>query len=158
MVSMAVGTAALCWGVLVLDGLDAGRWCAAVGVALATVVARVGLVPKDTPVPPMRSAGRTVTRHAYPRYEKIASTVQWGVQDRRYFDRVLAPLLHDIARDLDPAAPPESLRTRLGEKSWSLLDPKRPLATGAPGDQAAPTVAELTVLLDRLEDRSTGWS
>ena len=156
--SVAVGTTALTWGVLVLGGLDAGRWCAAVAVALATLIARAALVPTDKPPPPMRSAGRTIPNQPYPSYVKIESTVRSGLRDRRYFDRVLAPLLRDIARDLDPDAPPGTLRERLGATWWPLLDPQRPPVTGAPGDPTAPTAAELAALLDRLEDRSTGWS
>jgi hypothetical protein len=111
---------------------------------------------------PARSSGRrTEPAPAFPRYDRLLGIVEHSLRDRRYFDRVLVPLLRGIVVDLaeppsDPRAEADALRERLGPRLAELLDPGRPadtMNTGRPED--ARLIADL---LDRLEPLERSWT
>lgn len=158
---------ASCWvlaaslAVAALLGSRAAAWTAAgclalaLGLMLSTIKVAAATVIRE----PFRR--QELPHKRYPRFEAILGELGWAVQDRRYFDRVLAPLLRDIAADLTGSIDAQRslalLRAALGETLWPLLDPDRGPATGAPGEPAAPSVAQLAALVDRLEHLERSW-
>ena len=129
-------------------------------ITLGVVAATVKAAPATVVWEPHRR--QELPHKRYPRFEAMLSELGWAVQDRRYFDRVLAPLLRDIAADLTGSADAQRnrvlLRGALGETLWPLLDPDRVPATGAPGEPAAPNIAQLAALTDRLEHLKRSWT
>jgi hypothetical protein len=109
----ACAASAACWVSAVLGGLVAARWSAAGCVALATLLAHAVTPRQNAPRRPRYGVGRTVVRHPYPRFDQLVSIVEWAQRDRRYYDRVLTPLLEQIAADVDDTAPVDALRTEL---------------------------------------------
>jgi hypothetical protein len=114
-IAIIAGLAA-CWIAGVLGGIDAARWCAGGCVVLVTLVLRALTPPQDTPRTPRYGAGRTVVRHAYPRYHRLTSMVLSASADRRYYDRVLTPLLDKITAEVDDPAPVDAVRADVAEE------------------------------------------
>ena len=115
-VVVIVAAVAACWVAAALGGLDAARWCAAGCVAVAALVFRALTPPQRTPHTPQYGAGRAVVRHPYPRFDQLVSMVSSAQQDRRYHDRVLMPLLDEIASEVEDPAPVEALRREATEE------------------------------------------
>jgi hypothetical protein len=109
----ACAAGAACWVSAVLGGLAAARWCAAGCAALAALVIHAVTPREDAPRAPRHGAGRSIVRHPYPRFDQLVSIVKWAQRDRRYHDRVLTPLLEQIAADVDDTAPVDALRAEL---------------------------------------------
>jgi hypothetical protein len=114
-VIVACAAGAACWVSAVLGGLEGARWCAAACTALGTLVIHAVTPREVAPRTPRYGVGRTVVRHAYPRFDQLVSIVDWAQRDRRYYDRVLTPLLEQIAADVDDPAPVDALRAELGD-------------------------------------------
>jgi transcriptional regulator GlxA family with amidase domain len=109
-VAVIAAAVAACWVAAVLGGLDAARWCAAGCVAAATVVMRALTPPQHRPRTPRYGAGRAVVRRPYPRFDQLVAVISSAQRDRRYHDRVLTPLLDQIATEADEPVPIEALR------------------------------------------------
>ncbi len=107
---------AACWVTAVLGGLEAARWCAAGCIALAALVTRAITPPQHRARTPQYGIGRGLVRHPYPRFEQLASVISWAQRDRRYYERVLTPLLDEISADVDEPAPVAALRTEVAEE------------------------------------------
>jgi len=158
----AVLVLGLCLAAGALFGVTTAAAVAAAALALVLACALAVLRPEAFSGEPARASGRsTEPAPAFPRYERLLGIVTHGLRDRRYFDRVLAPLLHGIVLDLaeppaDPRARAAVLRERLGPRLYELLDPDRPAEsqnTGRPEDDRL--VADL---LDRLEPLEQPWT
>ena len=158
----AVLILALCLvtGALLGTGVAAGFGAAALVIVLASSTTAVR--PQWVAEAVHRSRGRRTTpAPAFPRYQQLERMLGQGLRDRRYFDRVVAPLLRGIAVDLieppaDPTAEADALRERLGDEITRLVDPTRPhenANSGRPED--ARLVAEL---LDRIEPLERSWT
>ncbi len=111
----ACAAAGLCWASAVLGGMVAARTCAAVCAALATLVIRALVPPQATPTSPRYGVDRTVVRQPYPRFHQLVSVVEWARRDRRYHDRVLAPLLDQVASDVDDETLVQALRSEIAD-------------------------------------------
>jgi hypothetical protein len=160
---------ALCGAVLILGlclaaGALFGSTAASVVAGIAAVVVLLcslaALRPDEVAGEPGRSSGRSAEpAPAFPSYDRLLSMVEYGLRDRRYFDRVVAPLLRGIALDLvhplGQTGNTTSLREQFGMELGELLDPDRPAETdntGRPRDQAL-----IADLLDRLEPLEQLW-
>ena len=115
-VVVIVAAVTACWVAAVLGGLDAARWCAAGCIAVAALLMRAITPPQRRARTPRYGIGRGVVRHPYPRFEQLASVISWAQRDRRYYDRVLTPLLDEISADSDESAPIAALRTEVAEE------------------------------------------
>jgi hypothetical protein len=130
-------------------GTGAVAWVAAAGTLVVTLVA----ASRVRPGPQYRQAPRNYGRRAesprpYPRYHRLTLMLDQALRDRRYFDRVLVPVLRDLALDLADGRP-------LPPPLAALLDPDRPpetSTTGRPEDRQ-----RLSELLDRLETPEERW-
>jgi hypothetical protein len=89
---------------------------------------------------------------AFPGYRRLSSDLAYATSDGRYFERVVAPRLRALARDVaahrNGAEPTDTeLAARLGEPAWRLLSP-----SPQPRDLDEPiTAAELAALLSTIE-------
>jgi hypothetical protein len=156
----------LVFAVCLTAGLTAGTraagWVAAAGVFVAAIALLARLAPAVTLTSRTRERVRTEAKVGYPRYDRLSAMLSWALRDPRYFDRMLWPLLRDIALDLQRAAGPGArsgeLRTALGERfGWLLDGPPSDPATGSSG-RARPDRAELSALLDRLDELERSWT
>jgi len=133
----------------------------AVGGAVAGYV--VGLFMLRLDLAPAIAAARRRRRPAamedaqFGRYRSIVSAVVWAGHSPRHRDRMLRPVLQQIAaarlsdrHAVDPVTAPERARALLGLPAWHLVDPHRPPSE----DSAGPGIAlpELALVVQRLEE------
>lgn len=143
-----------------LLGSAAVPWAGGLLTLVVTVAVAVRLRPPPPAAPPPRNRGRRVRPPLpFPRYRELVRTVEQALGDQRYFDRVLVPLLREIAADLTPrdgpGPDPDARPAWLGPDLSALLDPLRPARTqssGRPEDRRL-----LDQLLDRLDRPEERW-
>lgn len=88
----------------------AARWTAtAIGV-LGVAVVLIHLPADVTPRLPRRGILTTARPDPNPRFSDLARTIGWARQDRRYYVRVLLPLLDDLRGDLDDPTPIDTIQ------------------------------------------------
>jgi hypothetical protein len=150
---------AVCLSTALTAGSRAAGWAAAAGVVIAAIALLARLAPAPTIASAPHGSVRAQPKVGYPRYDRLAAMLSWALRDPRYFDRMLWPLLRDIALDLQRSASPADsgeLRAVLGERFAWLLDEPGTDAALPPG--ARPTRAELSALVDRLNELERTWT
>jgi hypothetical protein len=152
---------AVCLTAALTAGTRAAGWAAAAGVFVATIALLARLAPAATVATRPYGRLRTEPKVGYPRYDRLAAMLSWALRDPRYFDRMLWPLLRDIALDLQRSAGPDAaageLRTLLGERFGWLLDGPGTAPSAVRGSQSRPGRAELSALVDRLNELERSW-
>jgi hypothetical protein len=155
-------TFAVCLTAGLTAGTSAAGWAAAAGVFVAAIALLARLTPAVTLTTRTRERVRTEAKVGYPRYDRLCAMLSWALRDSRYFDRMLWPLLRDIALDLqraaDPGARAGELRAALGERFEWLLDGPPGNLSGASSARTRPDRAELSALLDRLNELERSWT
>lgn len=125
-----------------LGYLAAGTLGLLIGVAAAAVAGvlalRVSMAPPAPPPPRRRPA--PLEDAAFPRYRSIVSAVGWAAHSPRHFDRVLRPVLVQVAaarladrHGIDLHARPADAARVLGPDVWPLVDPARPMSEDSRG-------------------------
>jgi hypothetical protein len=153
---------AVCLSTALTAGTRAAGWAAAAGVLVAALALLARLTPAPTVVSAPRASVRAQPKVGYPRYDRLAAMLSWALRDPRYFDRMLWPLLRDIALDLQrsagPGAAAAELRAALGERFVWLLDGPERDQVAAAGPGGRPGRAELSALVDRLNELERSWT
>lgn len=156
-----VSAFAACLVAAAVLGSRAAEWGAAACLAVASAALVAAMKPATVTTVHEPYRPRTARPRAYPRFDHLRSMLGHALDDRRSFDRVLAPLLRDLAVDAAVRGPStdaaHQLRAAVGEQLWTLLDPDR-LPVNARDELAPPAPHEMADLLDRLEHQERQWS
>jgi hypothetical protein len=92
----------------------------------------------------------------FPSYRATVSAVAWAAHSARHRDRILRPLLSEVAaarlaerHGVNLVRDPERARELLGAQLWFLVDPDRAPAVESRGGGLA--VSDLDLAVSRLE-------
>lgn len=153
---------AACVSCAAVVGARAAAWAAATCLAITLAVVLAAVRPARATIVREPFRRQELVGKKYPTFDALLDKLGSAVRDRRHFDRVLAPLLRDIARDLpQPSAAAMTLtrlRSALGDDLWPLLDPDRRPASSGRDEPAAPSLDELAELVGRLEHLEQPWT
>lgn len=120
--------------------------------ALTALGYRMAVTPPTDPGTGGPDPDAPVPGRPFPRFVEWHTHLAEGRRDLRYYDRVLRPRLHELAIDrardrYGPQAGDSLVRSRLGERAWSLVDPAIRTDQRVPG----PAEADLAHLIEQLE-------
>jgi hypothetical protein len=152
MVCAVLACAIIGWFGFAIAGWSGLVWSACAVLTFVALAARFDLDDPFAPGGEMEELQQRGRGGRYPQYDQLATQVRWALGDGRYFARVLAPNLRDLAHAIAAhrrgrAVADEQLALALGPAVWSLLtvDPE------SRDRDDLPSAAEIAMILSAVE-------